>query len=323
VLGEGPPDLVLAPGSFGHLDIGWGDPGITLFCRTLASFCRLIIFDRRGTGISDPLPPHPLPPWEAFAEELAAVLDEVGAERAALLAEVDAGPAAIIFAATQPERVSALILSHTTAKFVTADDYPIGLPAEAAEMFVAQVDQLSGTETIVTTMAPSRAGDERFRRWLIPMEHGRYLADHIPRASLVELPGTDPTLIWETPELALDHIEAFLTGIRRTAQPTRILATVLFTDIVDSTERASQLGDRRWRELLNVHDELARRLVEEFGGQVIKTTGDGILATFDGPGRAIRCAAALTTELDSNRRHRRPHRGPGDGGRPTRGHRAP
>jgi class 3 adenylate cyclase len=140
---------------------------------------------------------------------------------------------------------------------------------------------------------------------------------------LVELPGTDPTLIWETPELALDHIEAFLTGIRRTAQPTRILATVLFTDIVDSTERASQLGDRRWRELLNVHDELARRLVEEFGGQVIKTTGDGILATFDGPGRAIRYAAALTAELDSNRRHRRPHRGPGDGGRPTRGHRAP
>jgi class 3 adenylate cyclase len=130
------------------------------------------------------------------------------------------------------------------------------------------------------------------------MEHGRYLADHIPRASLVELPGTDPTLIWETPELALDHIEAFLTGIRRTAQPTRILATVSFTDIVDSTERASQLGDRRWRELLNVHDELARRLVEEFGGQVIKTTGDGVLATFDGPGRAIRCAAALTTELD-------------------------
>ena len=345
VLGEGPPDLVLAPGSFGHLDIGWEDPGITLFCRTLASFCRLIIFDRRGTGISDPLPPHPLPPWEAFAEELAAVLDEVGAERAALLAEVDAGPAAIIFAATQPERVSALILSHTTAKFVTADDYPIGLPAEAAEMFVAQVDQLWGTETIVTTMAPSRAGDERFRRWLakmvragaspraahrlvralvevdvrpalpliqaptlvlhrrdaqlIPMEHGRYLADHIPRASLVELPGTDPTLIWETPELALDHIEAFLTGIRRTAQPTRILATVLFTDIVDSTERASQLGDRRWRELLNVHDEFARRLVEEFGGQVLKTTGDGILATFDGPGRAIRCAAALTTELES------------------------
>jgi pimeloyl-ACP methyl ester carboxylesterase len=169
VLGQGPPDVVLSPGSFGHLDVGWEDPGITLFCRTLASSCRLILFDRRGTGISDPLPHHPLPPWEAYAQELAAVLDEVGAERAALLAEVDAGPAAILFASTQPERVSALILSHTTARFLAADDYPIGLPREAAGAFVAQVDQLWGTEAIVATMAPSRAGDERFRRWLAKM----------------------------------------------------------------------------------------------------------------------------------------------------------
>jgi class 3 adenylate cyclase len=343
VLGEGPPDLVLTPGSFGHLDIGWEDPGIALFCRTLASFCRLIIFDRRGTGISDPLPPDPLPPWEAYAQELAAVLDEVGTERAALLAELDAGPTAIIFAATQPQRVRALVLSHATARFVAADDYPIGLPTEVAEAVAAQSDQLWGTEAMVAMMAPSRAADERFRRWLgkmvragaspkaaqklvramlevdvrpvlpliqaptlvlhrrdaqlIPIEHGRYLADHIPGAKLVELSGVDSTLFWETPEVALDQIEAFLTGVHRTAQPTRILATVLFTDIVDATGRASRLGDRRWRELLNVHDELARRLVEEFGGQLIKTTGDGILATFDGPGRAIRCAAALRDEL--------------------------
>ena len=344
VLGEGPPDLVLTPGSFGHLDIGWEDPGIALFCRTLASFCRLIIFDRRGTGISDPLPPDPLPPWEAYAQELTAVLDAVGTERAALLAELDAGPTAITFAATQPQRVRALVLSHATARFVAADDYPIGLPTEVAEAVAAQSDQLWGTEAMVAMMAPSRAGDERFRRWLgkmvragaspkaahklvramlevdvrpvlpliqaptlvlhrrdaqlIPIEHGRYLADHIPGAKLVELSGLDSTLFWETPEVALDQIEAFLTGVHRTAAPTRILATVLFTDIVDATGRASRLGDRRWRELLNVHDELARRLVEEFGGQLIKTTGDGILATFDGPGRAIRCAAALRDELD-------------------------
>ncbi|MFL6226297.1 MAG: alpha/beta fold hydrolase [Actinomycetes bacterium] len=343
VLGEGPPDLVLTPGSFGHLDIGWEDPGIALFCRTLASFCRLILFDRRGTGISDPLPPDPLPPWEAYAQELAAVLDEVGTERAALLAELDAGPTAIIFAATQPQRVRALVLSHATARFVAADDYPIGLPAEVAEAVAAQSDQLWGTEAMVAMMAPSRAGDERFRRWLgkmvragaspkaaqklvramlevdvrpvlpliqaptlvlhrrdaqlIPIGHGRYLADHIPGAKLVELSGVDSTLFWEAPEVALDQIEAFLTGVHRTTQPTRILATVLFTDIVDATGRASRLGDRRWRELLDVHDELARRLVEEFGGQLIKTIGDGILATFDGPGRAIRCAAALRDEL--------------------------
>jgi class 3 adenylate cyclase len=343
VFGEGPPDLVLAPGSFGHLDIAWEDPGITLFYRTLASFCRLIVFDRRGTGISDPLPPDPLPPWESYAQELAAVLDEVGAQRTALLAEVDAGPTGIFFAATKPERTSALILAHTTAKFVAADDYPIGLPAAVAEALVAQIDQLWGTEALVAMVAPSRAGDERFRRWfaklnragaspraaqaflrallevdvrpalplvqaptlvlhrpdaqVIPVEHGRYLAEHIPRATLVELPGADPTLVWETPELVLDQIEAFLTGVRRTAAPTRILATVLLTDIVGSTERAGRLGDRRWSELLNVHDELARRVVEEFAGQLVKTTGDGILATFDGPGRAIRCAAALTDEL--------------------------
>jgi class 3 adenylate cyclase len=343
VLGGGPPDLVMAPGSFGHIDIGWEDPGISLFCRTLASFCRLILFDRRGTGLSDPLPPDPLPPWESYAQDLAAVLDEVGAERTALLAEIDAGPTAIFFAATQPERTSALILSHTTARFVAADDYQIGIPSEVAEALLAQIDQLWGSEAMAAMVAPSRAGDQRFRRWLgklvragaspgaaqrfmrafveadvrpalrllqaptlvlhlrdtqiIPVEHGRYLAEHIPRARLVELPGADPTLVWETPELALDHIEAFLTGVRRITAPTRILATVLFTDIVDSTGRASRLGDRRWRELLEVHDELARRLVEEFGGQLIKTTGDGILATFDGPGRAIRCAAALRDEL--------------------------
>jgi class 3 adenylate cyclase len=226
---------------------------------------------------------------------------------------------------------------------VAADDYPIGLPTEIAEAVAAQSDQLWGTEAMVAMMAPSRAGDERFRRWLgkmvragaspkaaqklvramlevdvrpvlpliqaptlvlhrrdaqlIPIGHGRYLADHIPGAKLVELSGVDSTLFWEAPEVALDQIEAFLTGVHRTAQPTRILATVLFTDIVDATGRASRLGDRRWRELLDVHDELARRLVEEFGGQLIKTIGDGILATFDGPGRAIRCAAALRDEL--------------------------
>jgi class 3 adenylate cyclase len=196
---------------------------------------------------------------------------------------------------------------------------------------------------MVTMQAPSRAGDERFRRWLarfqrtiaspravqaflrasfemdassilpliqaptlilhrrdcqlVPVAHGRYLAERIPGATLVELPGTELSLFWESPELALDHVEQFLTGVRRVAPPTRVLATVLFTDIVASTQRAEELGDRRWRELLNVHDELTGRLVEEFGGRLVKATGDGILATFEGPGRAIHCAAALREEL--------------------------
>jgi class 3 adenylate cyclase len=343
VLGEGPPDLVLARRSYGHIDIAWEDPGITLFLRRLASFCRLILFDRRGTGPSDPLPPDPLPPWESYAEELAAVLDEVGCERPAIMAELDAGPTALLFAATRPERTSALVLVNTSARFVAASDYPIGFAAKAVEGLVAQFDQLWGSDAMAARLVPSRAGDVRFLRWfakwqhasvsprgaqaflramaevdvrrvlplvqtptlilhrrgfdLVPIAHGRYLAEHIAGARLIELPGSDVDLTWETPELALDGIQEFLTGVRRTAEPTRVLATVLFTDIAGSTEQAARLGDRRWRELLEVHDELADRLVEQYGGQLVKTTGDGILATFDGPGRAIRCAAALRDEL--------------------------
>jgi class 3 adenylate cyclase len=343
--GAGPPSLVMISGSFGHVDTIWEDAAAALFLRTLASFSQVIRFDRRGTGASDPVPLEHLPPWESHAEELAAVLDEVSSERVALMAQLDGGPLALFFAATRPERASALVLSNTTARFAAADDYPIGIPREVAQALVAHVEQAWGTEALAAMQIPSRADDPRFRRWsaklqramaspsavqaylraifeidvrallpliqaptlilhrrnvqLPPIEHGRYLAEHISGAKLVELPGADGPLMWETPELALDLIEEFLGGVRRTAEPTRVLATVLFTDIVSSTERASRLGDRRWRELLDVHDELARRLVEEFGGQLVKATGDGILATFDGPGRGIRCATALRDELRS------------------------
>jgi class 3 adenylate cyclase len=343
VLGGGPPDLVLARRSYSHIDIAWEDPGTTLFLRRLASFCRLILFDRRGTGPSDPLPPDPLPPWESYAEELAAVLDEVGSRRAAIMAHLDAGPSALLFAATRPERTSALVLVNSSARFAAAGDYPIGGSPEAVETALAEFDRLWGSEELAAQLVPSRAGDARFLRWfakwqrasagprmaqlflramaevdvrpvlpviqlptlvlhrrdfrLVPIDQGRYLAEHIAGARLIELPGSDVDLTWETPELALDAIEEFLTGVRRTAEPNRVLATVLFTDIAGSTERAARLGDRRWRALLEVHDELAHRLVEEFGGQLVKTTGDGILATFDGPGRAIRCAATLRDEL--------------------------
>jgi class 3 adenylate cyclase len=343
VLGAGPPDLVLARRSWGHIDIAWEDPGIALFLRSLASFCRLILFDRRGTGPSDPLPLDPLPPWEVYAEELTAVLDEVGCERAVIMAEMDAGPTALLFAGTRPERTSALVLVHTSARFAAGSDYPIGFAAEAVEAAVARFDQLWGSDDVAAWLVPSRAGDARFRRWfakwqrasvsprvaqlllramvevdvrpvlplvqaptlilhrrgfgLVPIEHARYLAEHIAGAKLVELSGSDVDLSWETPDVALDGIHEFLTGVRRDTKPGRVLATVLFTDIVGSTERAARLGDRRWRELLGVHDELAGRLVEEFHGQLVKMTGDGILATFDGPGRAIRCVAAFRDEL--------------------------
>jgi class 3 adenylate cyclase len=342
VIGQGPPDLVVTNGSLTHMDIMWDDPAIALMFRRFASFSRLIRFDRLGTGASDPAPVDHLPPWESYAEELAAVLDEVGSERAAILVSNDAASMAIYFAGAHPEHTSALILFNSSAKYIAAEDYPIGIPPEVAEALLDQLDQLWGTEALTPLLVPSRADDERFCRWhakllrstaspkaaqallramfqidarpllplihaptlvlhrtgapLVPIEHGRYLAEHIAGATLVELPGSDMTLPWDA-DLTLDHVEAFLGGLRRPLEPTRVLATVLFTDIVASTEQASRLGDRRWRELLDVHDELVRRVVEEFQGQLIKTTGDGILATFDGPGRGIRCAAALRDEL--------------------------
>jgi class 3 adenylate cyclase len=294
-------------------------------------------------GASDPLPQDPLPPWESYAEELVAVLDAVGSERAAILAEMDGGPLALFFAGTRPDRTSALILANTAAKFVAADDYPIGIPAEVGEALLAQFDQGWGTDALLAGLLPSRVGDERFRRWFaktqramaspkaaqpllrtmlavdirtvlpliqaptlvlhrrdlpfLSIENARYLVEHIHDAKLVELPGADAPLMWEEPQLSLDLIEEFLVGVRRAAEPTRVLATVLFTDIVDSTRLASRLGDRRWRELLNTHDDVARQLVEEFNGRIVHTTGDGILATFDGPGRGIGCAAALRDQL--------------------------
>ena len=371
VLGQGPPDLVLTMGAFGHVDIQWEDPATALFLRRLASFSRLVQFDRRGTGASDPLPDDAGPPWEAYADEVTAVMDAAGSRQAALMATTaEAGPMALFFAATRPERTSALVVANASARYVAADDYPIGFPPEVAEATIARVEETWGTAATVANAIPSRAGDERFRRWiarmqrsiasprtvhsslralfdvdvrhllpliqaptlvlhrrsfpLLPIEHGRYLAEHIPRATLVELPGSDGPLTWEEPEVTLDHIERFLTGVRPPAPPTRVLATVLpntiarhqnhgipegdqagchgsarscLTDIVGSTERAAALGDRRWRQLLDTHDEVAGRLVGQWGGRLVKTTGDGILATFDGPGRAIGCASALREQL--------------------------
>jgi class 3 adenylate cyclase len=346
VLGQGPPDLVLTMGAFSHVDMVWEDAKMALFLRRLASFCRVLRFDRRGTGASDPLPQGPLPPWEAYAEELMAVMDAVGSHRAAVLATgPQAGPMALFFAGTKPTRTAALIVADATARYLVADDYPIGFPPEAAEAMIARTQELWGTEAIAGINAPSRAGDERFVRWSarlqrviaspqvvrahlgallevdvrpilpliqaptlvlhhtdfqqLPIEHGRYLAEHISGARLVELPGDLP-LLWEQSDLVLEVVEEFLIGAHRHGQrPSRVLATVLFTDIVDSTGQAERLGDRRWRELLQVHDDLAGRLVEQWGGRLVKTTGDGILATFDGPGRAIGCAAAFRDQLGS------------------------
>jgi class 3 adenylate cyclase len=343
VMGEGPPDVVVSAGTYGNIDLDWEDPLAARMYRRIAAFSRLIRFDRRGSGSSDPLPLDALPPWEAYMEEVEAVMDAVGSERAAIMGVFDAGPMAALFAATKPERTVALILANTAARLLASEDYPIGAPPGVVEEVIDRVEETWGTEAQAWMQAPSRAGDEHFRRWfakytrgiasptavkaylqamleadarpilpsihlptlvvhrtnypLFRIEHGRYLAEHIEGARLVELPGADGALAWENADLLIDEIEEFLTGIRRRAAPDRALATVLFTDIVGSTERAGELRDERWLRLLDVHDETARRVVGGLDGRLIKTTGDGILAIFDGPGRGIRAAALLREEL--------------------------
>jgi len=342
-LGHGPPDLLLATGSFSNPDIEWEDPTFARLSMRLASFCRLIKFDRRGTGMSDPVPLQALPPWESYVEEAVAVMDHARSEVATVMAVYDAGPMGLLFAATKPERTAGLILANTYARFIYAPDYPFGPPREVADQLIENMGELWGTEAMVWMIVPSRAHDERFRRWharlqramtspgalqvylralydidarpvlpiihtptlvvhrkelaSVPVEHGRYLAEHIEGARLVELEGADAALIYEGGDLFADLVEEFMTGERRGGRADRVLATVLFSDIVRSTELAGELGDERWREVLDAHDEVARGSVERFGGQLIKMTGDGIMAMFDGPGRAIRCGVALREDL--------------------------
>jgi len=343
VLGDGPIDLVFLTGMSSHLDLRWEEPLNEYFLHRLASFSRLILFDRRGTGVSDAVPFDHLPTWEEWADDLRVVFDAVGSERAAIMAWLDGGPMAMLFAATYPERTAALVLVHTAAKYVRAEDYPHGWAPEVAEQLLHMVEELWGTEGFVSIAAPSRSNDEGFRqrygrylraaarpreaaaqlrnllsadvRHVLPLihcptlvlnragyrlvtrEHARYLAEHIPDARLVELPGTDGVLVTEHASEILDRIEEFLSGIPGGSVPDRVLATVLFTDIVSSTDRAASMGDRRWKAVLEAHDEIIRDQVARFQGRFIESTGDGVLATFDRPGRAIRAAGAIQESI--------------------------
>jgi pimeloyl-ACP methyl ester carboxylesterase len=346
VVGEGPFDLVFVPGFISHLDLWWSFPETAAFLRRLASFSRLILFDKRGTGLSDPVPG--VPTLEERMEDLHAVLDAVGSERAALLGVSEGGPMSILFAATYPERTTAMVIYGSTAKFANIDN----MLSESRQAFVEEtrgkiesmVDNW-GEGRLFDVFAPSFAADEGLRRRLglyerasaspamiadligalagidvtgvlpvigvptlvlhrvgdpvIPVEAGRYTAEHVPGAVYIELDGDDHVPWLGDADGLLDEVEQFLTGARQSRQPDRVLATVLFTDIVGSTQRASELGDRRWRELLESHDGGVRRQVQMHGGRVVKSLGDGYLATFDGPARAIRCGGAVTSDAGS------------------------
>jgi class 3 adenylate cyclase len=343
VVGQGPPDLVYVPG-FGQIDLVWDRPPWAAFLERLASFSRLIVADRRGTGASDAIPDHAMPTWEEWADDVGAVLDAARSERAVVLAENYTGPTGLLFTAMQPERVGGLILANTTVRRLRADDYPIGIAPQAVDEWVERYRVGWGTVDFGSIAWPSAAGDPEFARWvakfmrasatpksaaaqvrymienldarsalplirvptlvlhtrdnvIYPVDEGRYLADHIDGAKFVELRGGDVTLA--AAPAAVEEIGTFLTGERPPVEVDRILTTVLFTDIVASTERAEREGDRRWSELLSAHHKVVRSELHHFRGQEIDTAGDGFLATFDGPARAIRCACAVRDQVEA------------------------
>jgi pimeloyl-ACP methyl ester carboxylesterase len=338
VVGDGPFDLVFVPGWISNVELMWEEPAHERFLRRLASFSRLLLFDKRGTGLSDRVPNNRLPTLEERMDDVRAVMDAAGSERAALFGYSEGGNMSTLFAATYPERTIALVTFGIFAKRIWSPDYPWAPTPEQREHEYEHVEREWGGEMDLSQLAPS--ADEAFKRWLatyfrrsaspgaavallrmnteidirsvlptvrVPtlvlhrvgdldakIEEGRWIAAQIPGARLVELPGVDHVPWVGDQDSVLDEIEEFLTGIRRGPEPDRVLATVLFTDIVGSTERAAELGDRRWGDLLGAHHDRVRRQLARFRGQEVDTAGDGFFASFDGPARGVHCAVAIT-----------------------------
>jgi pimeloyl-ACP methyl ester carboxylesterase len=340
VVGDGPLDLVFVNGWGQSFDPGWDMEPIARFYRRLASFSRLILFDKRGTGLSDRVPPDDLPTLETRMDDMRAVMDAVGVERAAVLGQSEGGAMCALFAATYPARTKALVMVGSPARTRWAPDYPLGATDEELEELERSLLEGWNADLIRSLLqmyGPSIADDEEqvqayarfaargasptaaaalFRmammvdvRHVLPVirvptlvlhradeilaDASRYVGERIPGARVVELPGSDHLPWLGDQDRALDEIEEFLTGVRPHPALDRILATVLFTDIVGSTELAADLGDRRWRDLLEQHNTLVRRELDRFRGRELNTAGDGFLATFDGPARAIACACSI------------------------------
>jgi pimeloyl-ACP methyl ester carboxylesterase len=341
VAGEGPLDLVIVPGFVSHLEGSLGQPRIARPVGRLASFSRVIVFDKPGTGLSDPTDgPATL---EERMEDLTAVLDAAGVERAALFGISEGALMCALFAASHPDRTQALVMYGSYAKGIADEDYPWAPQQVQVDLGAEMIEEEWGTGVMLDVYAPSMLHDEEFARWwaryqrmaaspgmaraaatlaaevdirevlpaiavptlvvhrkddsLWPVEGARFIAERIPGAELAEIEGIDHFPFAGDAEELVSVIEQFLTGSRHAPEPERQLLTVLFTDIVDSTERGAELGDRRWRELLEGHDEVVREQLDRYRGREVKATGDGFLATFDGPARGIECARAIAAAV--------------------------
>ena len=342
VTGEGQFDIVIVPGWVSHIEYAWEQFYYARFLHRLASFCRLIILDRRGTGLSDPV--AQLPMLEQRMEDVRAVMDAAGSKRAALLGISEGGPMCILFATTYPQRTASLILYGTFAKGSWDPEYPWGSTDEEAEERLNKLENGWGRGITVERFAPSLAKDKEFlQSWgkferlglspgrvrllwqmardcdvrhilpvirvptlvlnrsgdqITPTEGARYLAEHIPGAKYIELPGEDHFPWVGDIDAILKEVQEFVTGVRYVPEINRVLATVLFTDIVGSTERAVELGNHQWRDLLEQHHNIVRSELNRFKGREVDTAGDSFFATFDGPARAIRCAWAIQEAVE-------------------------
>ena len=338
VFGSGPLDLVITPGAVSHVELQWENRHAARFLERLARFARVLIFDKRGTGMSDRVATGTL---EERMDDVRAVMDAAGSERAALFGVSEGGPLSILFAATYPARTQALLLFGTFARIGRGPDYPFGRPREEIMPLYDQLVRTWGepNPAFLESATPSLADDPELLVWwakylrvsaspgaffalmrmnldidvrhVLPSIHvptlvlhrtgdrvveigrGRHLAEHIADATFVELPGTDHFSFVGDTDAIVDEVEEFLTGTRHAPEVDRVLTTVLFTDIVGSTARAAALGDHAWGELNARHYTLARRELARYRGREVNTAGDGFFATFDGPARAVRCAAAL------------------------------
>ncbi len=346
VFGDGARDVVYVPGWISNIELMWDDPVLAAIMRRLGTFARVITFDKRGTGMSDRVASAELSTLEQRMDDVRAVMDAVGSDRATLFGHSEGGNMATLFAATYPERTEGLILASSYAKRVWSEDYPWAPKPADRNADIQKIEQTWGDPgALPQYMLGERGADTAFREWVaryfrmsaspraaaqllqmntqmdtraalplvqapalliyrtddgdVNVEEGRWMASQIPNATFVELPG-DAHLFWAVdPQPFVDEIEEFVTGFRASAAPERVLATVLFTDIVDSTAKAASLGDRTWRSLLESHNRVTREELGRWRGIERVTTGDGFLATFDGPARAVQAGTSIARSVSS------------------------